>query len=96
MLNCKEVAQAITSEELERMSWWQRLMVRFHQWRCPPCQHYQDQIDSVGRMARAMVEDEERLTDTARARIVARCLEGCPGDEEAEGSRPKEPGADQS
>lgn len=52
MLSCKEVAHAVSIEDVTLVGWRQRLTVRFHLMMCRHCRRYADQIEALGDAAR--------------------------------------------
>ena len=42
MLNCKEICRKIASDEYAEATGWERLVVRFHLWRCRDCSCYEE------------------------------------------------------
>ena len=70
MLNCKEVTESISSDQLLKTGWWHRLAVRVHLLMCRKCRRYQEQIRKIGAAARQMWRSQpeeaavlERLED---------------------------------
>lgn len=58
MPNCKEVATAISSGELERAGFAERLRIRIHLWMCKYCRAYLRQIQKLGDAARHLMKAE--------------------------------------
>ena len=54
MLHCKEVSGLIGSDALARSSWRTRIGVWFHLRMCQYCRAYQESIQKLGEMARAI------------------------------------------
>ncbi len=77
MLTCLEVSRLV-SDAMERdLPLVARVRVRMHQLLCPPCSHYEDQVQLLRKTARQLyrhvtegVEGSIRLSDEARGRIL--------------------------
>ena len=54
MLNCKEVTESISSDQLLKTGSWHRIAVRMHLLMCRKCRSYQEQIREIGAAARQM------------------------------------------
>ena len=52
MLNCKETAHAVSTEDVVPVGWRQRLAVRFHLMMCRHCRRYAQQMQAMGNAAR--------------------------------------------
>ena len=52
MLNCKEVTESISSDQLLKTGSWHRLAVRIHLLMCRKCRRYQEQMREIGAAAR--------------------------------------------
>ena len=53
MPSCKQVAQLLSSDGLDRASLSTRLTARFHLWMCKHCSRFRDQLRLLGSVARA-------------------------------------------
>ena len=54
VLNCKEVTEIISSDQLLKTGGWHRVAVRAHLLMCRKCRRYQEQIRQIGAAARQM------------------------------------------
>ena len=54
MLNCKEVTESISGDQLLKTGSWHRLAVRIHLFMCQKCRRYQKQMREIGAAARRM------------------------------------------
>ena len=52
MLNCKETAHAVSTEDVVPVGWRQRLAVRLHLMMCRHCRRYAQQMQAMGNAAR--------------------------------------------
>lgn len=52
MHSCKEVARAVSSDELSEMPLGRRLLIRWHLFMCRDCARYSKQIEAIGRAMR--------------------------------------------
>lgn len=52
MLNCKETAYAVSTEDVVPVGWGQRLAVRLHLMMCRHCRRYAKQMQAMGNAAR--------------------------------------------
>ncbi len=67
MLNCKEICRKIASDEYAEATGWERLVVRFHLWRCKNCRCYEEQLRAMGAsMAQLLHEDPPAATTLER------------------------------
>ncbi len=48
MPKCKEICRKIASDEYADAIGWERLVVRFHLWRCTDCRCYEEQLRAMG------------------------------------------------
>ncbi|MCH7823897.1 MAG: hypothetical protein IH849_03770 [Acidobacteria bacterium] len=90
MQNCKEICRKIASDEYAEATGWERLVVRFHLWRCKNCRCYEEQLRAMGAsMAQLLHEDPPAATTLER--IERAILEN-----NAAGSHPSsaDPGSD--
>lgn len=78
MLNCKEVARIVASDELEGLGVLKRLSTRFHLLMCRECRRYAEQIRMIGSTARARVQSLTGDKD-ALARLEKSILDGAFG-----------------
>ncbi len=58
MLNCKEVTESISSDQLLKTGSWHWLALRIHLLMCRKCRRYQEQIWKIGAAARQMWRSE--------------------------------------
>ena len=68
MLTCKEICRKIASDEYAEATGWERLVVRFHLWRCRDCRCYEEQLRAIGASMQQFL-DEESPTATTLDRI---------------------------
>lgn len=54
MPSCREVARALSSDELSELPLRRRLLMRWHLFMCRDCLRYSRQIAAIGRAARAL------------------------------------------
>ena len=90
MQNCKEICRKIASDEYAEATGWERLVLRFHLWRCENCRCYEAQLRAIGAsMAKLLHEDPPAATTLER--IEREIL-----DNNAAGSHPSsaDPGSD--
>jgi len=66
MPSCREVAAAVSHDELATLSWWRRATVRWHLLRCEECRGYVDQLRAIGRAASAMYRGGGAASDIDR------------------------------
>ena len=59
MPSCKQVAQLLSSDGLDRASLSTRLTARFHLWMCKHCSRFRDQLRLLGSAARASAVRED-------------------------------------
>lgn len=52
MPSCRQVADALAADELEREGSWRRLLIRWHLFRCRDCRRYLDQLRAIARATR--------------------------------------------
>ncbi len=58
MPNCKEICRKIASDEYADATGWERLVLRYHLWRCKNCRCYEEQLRAMGAsMAQLLHED---------------------------------------
>ena len=73
VLNCKEVTEIISSDQLLKTGWWHRPAVRLHLLMCRKCRRYQEQIRKIGAAARQMWKsqpDEATVLDRLEDQIL--------------------------
>ena len=80
MLNCKEVARTVASDELENVGALKRLRIRFHLLICRECRRYSEQIRIIGAVARESMRNLA-VDKTALARMEKSILDGAFGAE---------------
>ncbi len=78
MLNCKEVARLIASEELADAVWLDRALVGLHLMMCRDCKGYAAQLRAIGAAARDRSNSD--VTDRAsfeklQSSLLERCLD---------------------
>lgn len=74
MPSCREVADALASDELEHGGTWRRLLMRWHLFRCRDCRRYADQLRTIARAARAafrLEREDAAALRRLRDRILA-------------------------
>ncbi len=99
MLNCKEVARLVASEELADTAWLSRALVRFHLLRCRDCRGYAAQLRAIGAAARDRWDSDvaDRTSfEKLQSSILERCLEASDADIEDGRDRDPEPPATQA
>ncbi len=74
MLNCKEVCRKIASDEYAEATGWERLVVRFHLWRCRDCGCYEEQLQTMGASMRQLLHEDPPAAATLE-RIERELLE---------------------
>lgn len=62
--SCREVCRRIASDELTEAEPWERLMIRFHVWRCRDCSLYVEQLRTIGKWARRRAHEDEPPAST--------------------------------
>ena len=77
MLNCKEVARSIATDELQAAGWRQRLAVRIHLLMCRHCRRYSRQIREIGDAAQEIF-GKESLHSASRDRLRDSILDRLP------------------
>jgi hypothetical protein len=55
--NCREVARAVSSDQLSELSLGRRLLVRWHLLMCRDCKRYASQIDAIGSAMRRFARE---------------------------------------
>jgi len=66
MHSCKEVARAVSSDELSELPLGRRLLIRWHLFMCSDCMRYSRQIEAIGRAMRGFtLESDPRDRDIA-------------------------------
>ena len=80
VLNCKEVARIVASDELESLGVVKQLRIRFHLLICRGCRRYAEQIHTIGVAARERVRSLA-FDDAALVRIENSILDGAFGTE---------------
>lgn len=78
MINCKEYAALASSCMDRKLSTWERINMKLHQWLCPPCHEVIDQFNTIRHACRSMQdenreqsENSEKLSDEARQKLKA-------------------------
>jgi len=56
--SCEEVCRRIASDELAEAGLWERLMTRFHLWRCGDCSRYSEQLRTIGESVHQRAHEE--------------------------------------
>ncbi len=75
MLNCKEVTESISSDQLLKTGSWHRIAVRMHLLMCRKCRRYQEQIREIGAAARQVWRSQPEET-TVLDRLEDQILRG--------------------
>lgn len=75
MISCKNVAQLLTSEELECQSWWKRMEVRVHLAMCRFCSRLAKQIEQLRSAARNLCDEENENNPGLEDRLIRRLSE---------------------
>ena len=85
MLNCKEVSESVSSDQLLKTGSWHRIAVRMHLIMCRKCRRYQEQIREIGAAARQVWRSQPEET-TVVGRLEGRILKGVtpPANDDAE------------
>ncbi len=73
MPNCKEICRKIASDEYADATGWERLVVRFHLWRCKDCRCYEEQLQTMGASMQQLLHEDPPATATL-ARIEREIL----------------------
>ena len=66
MPSCREVAAAVSHDELATLGWWRRTRVRWHLLRCEECRGYVEQLRAIGRTVSAMYRGGTAASDSDR------------------------------
>lgn len=88
LLSCREVCRMIASDELAEARLRERLVIRFHLWRCGDCRRYEKQLRTIGTCMHQLVH-QEGSTPSALERLEQSIL-----DAGAAGSSRREDGAE--
>lgn len=75
MLNCRQVVHLVSRSMDQKLSWRQRLAVKFHFLYCVWCRRYSKQIQFLRKAARLSLEnpnDLPKLTPEAKAKMAQR------------------------
>ncbi len=85
VLNCKEVTESISSDQLLKTGSWHRLAVWIHLLMCRKCRRYQEQIRKIGAAARQMWRSQPEEA-TVLDRLEDQILKGVtpPSNDDAE------------
>jgi hypothetical protein len=77
MVDCKEVATAVSSGEIESAGFFRKLAIRFHLWMCDPCRIYVRQMRQMGEAARRAfgAGAAEDTSSELEATVLERCAE---------------------
>ena len=73
VLNCKEVAESISGDQLLKTGSWHRLAVWIHLLMCRKCRSYQEQMRTIGAAARKVWRsqpDETTVLDRIEEQIL--------------------------
>ncbi len=96
MLNCKEVARLIASDELADAVWSDRALVRLHLLMCRHCRGYAAQLRAIGAAARDRWDlgvADRAAFEKLQGSILERCLDASDVDIEDGHDRDPEPPA---
>ncbi len=74
MQNCKEICRKIASDEYADATGWERLVLRYHLWRCKNCRCYEEQLRAMGASMQQLLH-EDPPTATTLERIEREILE---------------------
>ncbi len=74
MQNCKEICRKIASDEYAEATGWERLVLRFHLWRCKNCRCYEKQLRAMGASMQQLLHEDPPATTTLE-RIEREILE---------------------
>ena len=99
MLNCKEVARLIASDELADAVWLNRALVRLHLLMCRRCRGYAAQLRAIGAAARDRWDlgvADRAAFDQLRSSILEECLKASGANGENGHDRDPEPPATQA
>ena len=75
MITCKGVAQLLASDQLDQLSFWKRLSVRFHLWMCRHCSEFASQVDGLtvgARKITASIDDEKTGDQSLEERVLGK------------------------
>ncbi len=92
MLNCKEVARLIASDELAHAAWSNRALVRLHLLMCRRCRGYAAQLRAIGAAARDRWDlgvADGAAFEQLQSSILERCLDA--SDVNTEDGRDRDP-----
>lgn len=73
MPSCREVADALAGDDVERRGALERLLIRWHLFRCRDCRRYLEQLRAIGRGARDAFRspaEHSAALDRLRERIL--------------------------
>ncbi len=96
MLNCKEVARLMASEELADAGWLNRALIRLYLLRCRDCAGYAAQLRAIGIAARDrwdLSEADRAALEKLESSIMERCLDALDVNSEDGRGRAAEPPA---
>ncbi len=94
MLNCKEVARLIASDELADAVWLDWALVRLHLLMCRHCKCYAAQLRAIGATVRDRWDSgvaDRASFEKLQSSILERCLDASDGNIEDERCRDSEP-----
>ena len=75
MLNCRQVSRLVSRSMDEKLTWHERLAVRFHLFYCVWCRRYTSQIQFLSKAAKGLSADEShgaKLSEEAKAQMRQR------------------------
>ena len=76
--SCQEVCRKIASDELVEAGLRERLIIRFHLWRCGDCSCYEKQLRTIGTSMR-QIAHQESPTPSALERLEQSILDAGTG-----------------
>ena len=76
MINCKDYVTLASHGMDRKLSCWERICMKLHQWLCPPCHEVQKQFNAIRQACRSMFEGgqdnqpcDANLSEEARRRL---------------------------
>ncbi len=87
MINCKEHSKLVSHNMDRSLSFWERVLVKMHEWICPACNQFGEQLKMIRQACRSSdpeisAEENEacRLSKEASERIKVALTEALPGE----------------
>lgn len=70
MINCKEHSRLASESMDRRLSFWDRLSVKMHQWICPPCNQLKKQFDTIRKACRMIPAETDETQEISEDTIA--------------------------